>query len=52
VLGTSSISRGNYNVCKGRTIKPSWSGPASPIYYTRQSKNTYSVRENVEKLEL
>jgi TIR domain len=48
--GFNSTSRGNYNVSKGRTIKPNWSRSTSPIYYTPAEVRTLTpVRENVEK---
>lgn len=47
---SSSVSRGNYNVSKGRTIKPRWSNSSSYIYYTHAEVRTLSpVRENLEK---
>jgi len=47
---SSSTPRGNYNVIKGRTNKPSWSNSSSSIYYTQAEVNTLTpVRENVEK---
>ena len=46
----TSASRGNYNVNKGRTIKPRWSSSTSYIYYTPAEVKTLTpVRENVEK---
>lgn len=47
---SSSTPRGNYNSSKGRTVKPRWSSPTSPIYYTSAEVTTLNpVRENVEK---
>ncbi|MBK6698950.1 MAG: toll/interleukin-1 receptor domain-containing protein [Saprospiraceae bacterium] len=52
-VSTSNSSRGNYNVSKGRTIKPRWSSPSSVIYYTPAEVRTLTpVRENVEKREI
>lgn len=46
----SSTFRGNYNISKGRTIKPRWSNSSSLIYYTQAEVKTLTpIRENVEK---
>lgn len=49
-VSISSSVKGNYNISKGRTVKPRWSNLSSQIYYTPAEVKTLTpVRENIEK---
>ena len=39
-VSISSSVKGNYNISKGRTVKPSWSNLSSQIYYTPAEAKT------------
>jgi hypothetical protein len=45
-VSISSSVKGNYNISKGRTIKPRWSNLSSQIFYTPAEVKTFTpVRE-------
>jgi hypothetical protein len=52
ISNINSASSVNYNISKGRTIKPLWSNSKSSIYYTLSEVRTLTPIEKMLKGEL